>query len=248
MTSMSSVGHVLLAALTLAWSGWASCQNTIMVLRPVWQSLTATERASIQKRYVVDVREATGYGIVIDNQGVDVSSAGTTSGAALGSAIANATYVDRAFSPSNSYSAKTHLAASLLGAAIGSSLDRPAIQQYHFRYAIKMHDGEIVYRESVQSGPFRHPVGMCLELLTMAPAPQSLCNQTIADVRSTYLATQVGTEEAAVSPVSVPETARPQQGSAGPPQVGDKIDCKLGNLAPVSITPEKCTAIGGRPL
>jgi hypothetical protein len=218
------------------------------VLRPVWQSLSAAERASIQKRHVVDVRDAAAYGLVIDNQGVDVSTPGTTGGAVLGSAVANAAYVDRAFNPSNNYSAKTHLAATILGAVIGSSLDKPGVQQYHFRYALKLHDGEISYRESVQGSPFRHPAGMCLELLTLSPVPQVLCTQTVADVRKTYLVNPADAEAPAVTPVAALGTARvPQEPSVAPP-VGDKVDCKLGNLAPVSLTPEKCNAIGGKPL
>lgn len=223
-------------------------QDTVKVLRPVWQALSAAERASIQKRHVVDVREASAYGQVIDNQGVDVSTPGTTGGAVLGSAVANATYVDRAFNPSNNYSAKTHLAATILGAVIGSSLDRPAMQQYHFRYALRLHDGEIGYRESVQGGPFRHPVGMCLELLTLTPAPQVLCTQTVADVRKTYLMSTADVEVPTVTLVAPLETTRAPQEPAVVPPVGDKIDCKLGNLAPVSTTPEKCYSIGGKPL
>lgn len=238
----------LAAALTLVACGHVYGQDTVKVLRPVWESLSAAERASIQKRHVVDVRESSAFGLVIDNQGVDVSTPGTTGGAALGSAVANATYVDRAFSPSNNYSAKTHLAATILGAVIGSSLDKPGVQQYHFRYALKLHDGEISYRESVQGGPFRHPVGMCLELLTLSPVPQVLCTQTVADVRKTYLMSPADSAAPTVTPVAPLETARVPQEPAVAPPVGDKIDCKLGNLAPVSTTPDKCNAIGGKTL
>jgi len=236
------------AVLALVVCGCAHGQDTVKVLRPVWQSLSAAERASIQKRHVVDVRDADAYGLVIDNQGVDVSTPGTTGGAVLGSAVANAAYVDRAFNPSNNYSAKTHLAATILGAVIGSSLDKPGVQQYHFRYALKLRDGEITYRESVQGSPFRHPAGVCLELLTLSPVPQVLCTQTVADVRKTYLMNPAEAGAPTVTVVTPLETTRVSQESTVVPPGGNKIDCKLGNLAPVSTTPEKCTSIGGKPL
>lgn len=220
------------------------------ILRPVWAALGEAERASIQQRYVADLQDASGYGLVIDNQGVDVSTPGTTSGAQLGSAVANAAYIDRAFSPSHNYSAKTQLAVGLLGAIVGSALDRPAVRQYHFRYALKLRDGEIAYRDIVQGEPFRHPAGICLDLRSLTPAPQTLCTQTVADVRKTYLEglasgvlSSVAVQAPAISDAAVPPV--PQPVSAPP---ADRVDCKVGNLAPISTTPDKCNAIGGRPL
>jgi len=234
----------VLAVLLVVSCPYAFGQDTIKLLRPVWQSLGGAERASIQQRYVVDVRDPAAYGLVMDNQGVDISTAGTTGGAALGGALANAAYIDRALSPSNIYSAKTQLAAGILGAIIGSSLDKPAIQQYHFRYALKLQGGEITYRESVQGDPFRHPMGMCLELATLSPAPQTLCTQTTADVRKAYLV--LPSTEAI--PGTQQDTVPNSQEVTVAPAVSGRVDCKLGNLAPVSTTLEKCNSIGGKPL
>ena len=59
------------------------------------------------------------YGIVIDNQGVNESSAGTNGGALLGSALGNAAYIDRSFRPGNNYSAVTQLGVGIFGAILG---------------------------------------------------------------------------------------------------------------------------------
>lgn len=235
----------VIAAWIVIFSAHAQSQSTIKILSPVWQSLQADERTSIQERYVVDLRDSSAYAMVIDNQGVDTSTPGTSGGAVLGSAVANAAYIDRAFSGSNNYSAKTQLAMGLLGAVVGSTLDKPAVQQYHFRYALKQHDGEILYRDSVQGDPFRHPAGMCLELSTLTPASQALCNQTVADVRKAYLAAP--SLESPVATVAASPTQRVLQPVAASVSQ-EKIDCKLNNLAPISTTLEKCTAIGGLPL
>lgn len=127
------------------------------------------------------LNEATGkvspsdYGTVIDNQGIDQSSAGTTGGALVGTALGSAAYIDRAFRPGNNYSAVSQVGAGLLGALLGSQLDRRPVSQYHFRYALRRRDGEIVYRDSVQQDAFRHSVGMCLRIADLQPVSQTLC-------------------------------------------------------------------------
>lgn len=221
---------------------WA--QQTVKILQPAWNALSAEERATIQQQHVIDLRDPSAYALIIDNQGVNESTAGTNGGAILGGAVGSALYIDRAFKPGNNYSVGAQLAVGLLGAMAGSTLDQRAVQQYHFRYALKRHDGEIEYRDSVQGDPFRHPAGICLELATLSPAPQMLCIQTAADVRKTYLVvagmeTTLATRQNAVNLTQVPVAA---------PSVSGQVDCKLGNLAPVSTTPEKCTAIGGKPI
>lgn len=115
------------------------------------------------------------FGIVIDNQGINESSPGTNGGAFLGSAIGNAAYIDHSFRPGNNYSALTQLGAGIIGAILGSQLDSPAVSQYHFRYALRLHNGEIVYRDSVQQDAFRHPAGVCLRIADLRPVLQYLC-------------------------------------------------------------------------
>ena len=93
----------------------------------------------------------------------------------VGSALGSAAYIDRAFRPGNNYSAVAQLGAGLLGAIVGAQLDRRAVSQYRFRYALRRRDGEIVYGDSVQQDAFRHPVGMCLRITDLLPVSQTLC-------------------------------------------------------------------------
>lgn len=233
---------IVFSALLISMPAW--CQQTIKILQPAWSALSAEERATIQKNHVVDLRDPAGYALIIDNQGVNESTPGTNGGAILGGAVANAAYIDRAFKPGNNYSATSQLAVGLLGAVIGASLDKQAVQQYHFRYAVKRHDGEIEYRDSVQGDAFRHPAGMCLELANLSPAPQALCTQTIADIRKTYLAAA----SSQMVPAARQDAVLPTQSPTSPPAILGQVSCKLGNLAPVLTTIEKCNAIGGTPI
>lgn len=233
---------VVALSMLLALPVWA--QQTIKILQPAWRALTAEERTTIQQRHVVDLRDPAAYALIIDNQGVNESTAGTNVGAVLGGAVGGALYIDRALKPGNNYSAGAQLAVGLLGGLIGSTLDKPAVPQYHFRYTLKHHDGEIEYRDSVQGDAFRHSTGICLEIASMSPASQSLCTQTTADVRKTYLVVA----KTEVSPVMRQDVENSTRAPLASPPASSHVECKLGDLAPVSTTPEKCNAIGGKPL
>lgn len=220
----------------------ASAQDAIKVVRTAWAALSNSERSTIQQKHMVDVRDPAAYGFIIDNQGVNESSLGTNSGAALGAAIGNAAYIDRAFKPGNNYSAGAQLAVGLLGAVIGSATDRPALAQFHFRYALKYHNGEIGYHDSVQGDAFRHPLGICLEIARLTPAPQTMCSQTVDDLRRLYLAAappNAAKDGVATVPAAAMAPALSQ------PDPASRIECKLRNLAPFTTTIEKCESIGG---
>jgi hypothetical protein len=231
----------------LACSITGNSQELLKVSRLTWEGLSPVEKASIQQRHTVDIREAGTYGVIIDNQGVNESTPGTNGGAALGGSFAEAAYVDRAIR-NGSYSAKNQLAVGILGAVLGSSLDKPAIQQFHFRYAIKLATGDIIFRDSVQSEPFRLPAGLCIDVASVAPLSQELCSQTTASLRAKLLA------EVAIAPAQAavraqldmkPAEASPATNDVKARPMGN-IECKVTNLAPFSTTAEKCQAIGGK--
>lgn len=163
-----------------------AAQRGLKVASQAWQALTEAERQQIQSAYRVDVFEPESYGLIIDNQAADESTPGTNVGAGLGSAVANAAYIDHAIGSGN-YSAKTQLAAGILGAAIGSTMDSKPASQYHFRYTVKMGDGDIQYFDEYKSTPFRHSVGVCVSVPNIALIGQQVCNQTADSIRAKYL-------------------------------------------------------------
>ncbi len=219
----------------------AANAQPIVVSRQAWEGLFPEERSIIQGKHIVDVREGSSYGEVVDAQGVDESTPGTNGGAALGAAIGNAAYIDRALKPDNNYSAKTQLAAILLGAAIGSALDKPAQAQYRFRYAIRLPNGDIEYREITQTDPFRHPPGICLDLNSLEKAPQSLCVAGADGLRARFLK-DVSLKHPQVTPTA---TARTENNPDGIKKSDSLIQCKPANLAAITTTREKCLIING---
>lgn len=215
-------------------------QDLLRVSAVAWRSLTPEERAAVQRVRVVEIREAGTYGVIVDTQGVDESTPGTTGGAALGAAFAEASYIDRALQPGNSYSAKTQLGVTLLGALAGSALDSRPVPRFHLRYAVKLADGEIRMVDAMQADAFRLPTGMCVSLPDLAQIGQSACTHSADDLRRLY----VGTQDAA--PAASLLTPLPTESRVAPASLPlGRVSCRLGSLPPVQTTPEKCSSIGG---
>jgi len=235
--NLPSVKVLVCLLFALGSFGTAHAQ-TVNIARHVWNSLSANEQTLIQENRQIQIQESDSYGFIIDNQGVNESTPGTSGGAALGVAVGNAVYVDKAINSGN-YSAKTQLAAMLIGGMIGSSLDSKPNQQFHFRYALRLGNGEIKYFDQVQKDPFRHPSGICVSVSNFAPTEQQLCSQTLESVRSQYL-----TRPSTITGAQVSNLVAPSVSNA-PVKTQDRVNCKLATQAPVQTTREKCSLING---
>ena len=181
------------------------------------------------------------------------STPGTNGGAVLGGALANAAYVDNAFRGRN-YSAVNQLAAGIFGAVLGSTLDSKPNAQFHYRYAVKLGSGNIQYFDETKSDPFRHPVGVCVSVPNIALIDQQLCSQTTEFLRAAYLRPAIPPPStppptgltAAPSPMQADVYPTPKQAVSSEATASPSlINCKLGTLAPVRTSPEKCELIKG---
>ena len=242
---LSHSRSLLIGTLILLFSISATAQQLIKVSQSAWLELTSTERELIQKKYIIDLADQDAFGVIIDNQGVNESTSGTTLGANLGSSIANAAYIDNAIKGGN-YSAKNQLAIGIIGAIVGSTLDRRPNARYHYRYTIKQNNGNIKYIDEVTIDPFRHPVGICVSLPNIALINQQLCTQTAAILRSIYLDLPVIKVPVSqvVEPVTLNANVSPLM-AADTGALTPLINCKLGTLAPVRTSAEKCELIKG---
>jgi len=93
------------------------------------------------------------FGIVVDVQTQNESTYNTGAGASLGSAAAQAAYIDGTRSRSLqtwNYSAKKQLGAALLGAFLGAALDTPTQISHRVRYSVKTPDGTLHTVDKVQ--------------------------------------------------------------------------------------------------
>lgn len=176
---------------------------SLQLSRLVWDDLAAPERQLLEANYSIDYFAAAEFGTIVDVQGVDESTPGTHAGAAIGSAVASAAYIDRAIRGGHSYSVGVNLAVGILGAVLGSLADKPAVTQFQFRYTVKKGDGELDYIHQVQESAFRSSPGTCVLLPTLQAATQQLCEQTTASLRKRQLAKlQAAAATAAPAPVA----------------------------------------------
>lgn len=234
-----------IAILTLLFTNQVSAQQLIKISQSAWQTLTPSEREVIQKKHVVDVADQDSFGVIIDNQGVNESTGGTTGGANLGGAIANAAYIDNALKGGN-YSAKSQLAVGILGMMLGSTLDRKPNAQYHYRYAVRMGSGNIKYFDETKSDPFRHPAGICVSVPNIALVDQQLCTQTAATLRTTYLDLPAAEIRPVLAVVPITQDKPTESSLTGDATILPlQINCKLGTLAAVRTSVEKCQLIKG---
>lgn len=250
--SVGLKGPIPCTALLLLLSvGNVCAQSVFKVVEPVWGGLSQSEKDIIQKSYLVEVAPLNSFGTIIDNQGVNESTPGTNGGAVLGSAVANAAYIDTAIR-GRDYSAKTQLGAIILGGILGSALDSKGTSRFHQRYAVRLGDGNIQYFDQVGSDPFRHPVGVCVTVPNVSIASdQQLCSQSVAHLRARFLGqppmappTQAIAATTVVSPTNGTTPVAPTAPAAT--DSTDVVNCKLNSLAPVRTTAEKCNLINGR--
>lgn len=224
----------------------AVAQTTLKVSETAWRGLSANDREAIQQKYVIEAVAAESFGTILDNQGADRSTSGTNSGAVLGEAIANASYIDKALGSGN-YSAKNHLGVMLLGGLLGAALDSKPKSQYQFRYAIRLGTGNVIYQDTFSSEPFRHPVGVCVFLPSVSIAPeQHLCTQTVDSLRGAHIQNAQSTPTSSYPSAAVTSTARSISSDLGSnSELTDFVYCKFSTLAPVKTSPEKCKIING---
>lgn len=112
------------------------------------------------------VAEARAYstrrvGRIVDVQIVPHGTPGSNVGSALGSATAQAGYIDNTILGSGNYSATGQLGAGILGAIIGSAFDQPAESWYAVHYWINFGNGPREVPVSSYS-PTYAPKGTCV--------------------------------------------------------------------------------------
>jgi outer membrane lipoprotein SlyB len=231
----------VLLALTFSVCSLAKAQNALNLTEEVWGSLSLSDREKIQSDYIVHLIAPGSFGVIVDNQGVNESTPGTNAGSALGGAAANAAYVDHAIK-SGSYSAKTQLGATLVGAILGSTLDAPATSKFHFRYAVKKSDGEIAYLDVTQPTAFRHPIGLCVSVPDAIQIEQFICTQNVKLIREKYSLSSRGT--IINPPVKVPSSMSSTDGNSDI-YVEKQGKCIVRDLPSVITNEKKCKIIGG---
>jgi hypothetical protein len=209
------------------WSNWAIGPHPYLGIKLSEQPLVQSDS----------------IGVIIDAQGVDRSDPGTTGGQQLGAAFGSAAYVDNAFRGRSDYSAKIHLGVSLLGAVLGSTLDRPPSVRYQFRYSVKTLTNKIEYLDDYTTEPFRKSLGACVLIPSLAAVSQDLCSDNSDSFRRKIFLSRGNTLSPQIS--SATQTAPASAAKSEIDRREEIVKCKFGNNPPVTINREVCQSAKG---
>ena len=217
--------------LFLTYSGFAY-SNPLDVPEHIWNDLSSENQIQLSQKFDIRIHNKISYGTLVNSQVLDKSSRGTNAGASLGSAYAQSRYIDNAFSGNSiDYSATKQLGAGLLGAVVGSLIDKPSESKFITRYTVQLANNEIqTFDQTSSEVEFTSNAGLCVLTNPVRPANQSLCNMTKRELLLTDVTSLTKNEQNSLqinSPIS------------------NKVKCKIGNNAPTLINKNLCLSANG---
>ena len=146
----------------------------------IWQQLSSDEKNAAATNFSIEVVMTESLGRILDVQSVDRSTQASNAGSQLGSAYAQANYIDKSFDNGN-YSATGQLNSALLGAAVGSLLNSSGERKFKTRYTIKRGDGQMEYLIENSAEEFTHTKGLCVSFSPIRIVEDYVCTLTKTD-------------------------------------------------------------------
>lgn len=202
--------------------------NSLIVDDAIFGQLVEADRLKFKAMYPsMQIIPFGSVGITRSSQIIDRSVAESSAGSRVGSAVAQAAYIDRSIGR-YSYSALGQLSAGLLGGIIGSAYNTPAQNRFIINYGVELRDGTIRGVLKSSTDGIASPVGQCVYTTDMLIAPRYLCTDTI---------------------VGFIERAKRQNltaGSAGATEDQEKVSCKVDKIGVIQLDTQACQKLGGR--
>lgn len=167
---------------------------TLELPQRVLSRLDKRELIQLESENIVNTIADESYGSIIDVQGQDLSTPGSTMGSFLGAEYArrqfNDQYLQNQFNRIDQgksvqpYNSSASMRAQLLGAIAGSGSDTAATSRYRYRYSIRTGDSKIITRDVISQEPFRIARGTCVNLKDLEPVQQQICEWSLDNFRS----------------------------------------------------------------
>lgn len=199
----------------------------LIVTDVIFQQLTSGDQASLKLLYPsMQVIPQQALGKIVSFQVINRSTAGSSSGSQLGSALGQAAYIDRSI-PSRNYSAVSQIGAGLVGAIIGSSLNKSPEQRFLINYGVELMDGAVKGVTSASPDGIAAPVGQCVFVSDVKEAPTYLCSDTLVGF--------------------INRAGKQRVDGSGVKQSGLEtgIKCKVSSVATLTLSPEDCRRLNG---
>lgn len=201
--------------------------NDLIVDDSVFGQLTEGDRIKFKAMYpTMQVIPHDSVGIIRTHQVIDKSTLGSSAGAQLGSAVAQAAYIDRSFGNRN-YSALGQLSAGMLGALIGSTLNTSPQSRYLINYGVELRDGTMKGVLKLSSDGIAAPAGQCVFSGDIEEAPRYLCNDSIAAF--------IARAKRQAPAINVIEAGKPR----------DLVNCKIDGIGALRLSEADCRKSNG---
>ena len=202
----------------------------LIVTDRIFDQLAMDDQAQLKSLYPsMKMVPISSVGKILSFQVLDKSTAGNNFGSSIGSALGQATYVDKSIAR-GSYSATGQLGAALIGAAIGSSLNKAPEQRFLISYGIQTFDGAI--KAVVNSSPdgIAAPVGQCVHVPDVTEAEPYLCSDTLVGFLNR--AGRLKQDDRELSKT----------------EIGVRIRCKISSVATLMLSQSECSRLNGSPV
>jgi hypothetical protein len=200
----------------------------LLVNELVFLQLRAADRESVSARQPsMQVIPVQAVGRLISHQVIDRSKPASNAGSQLGGAVGQAAYVDQSFRQRN-YSAVGQLSAGLIGALVGSSLNRPAETKFLISYGIETMDGSVKAFITSSTNGVAAPNGQCVYAGDAMEAPNFLCADTLVGFLQRAKKFNSGGKASEIEEVS------------------DRISCKISTVGAISLSRDDCSKLGGK--
>jgi outer membrane lipoprotein SlyB len=201
--------------------------DSLVVDEGIFGQLVEEDQKKFRKQYpTMQVIPYDSVGIVRSHQIIDKSTTGSLAGSQLGSAVAQAAYIDRSFKRYN-YSALGQLGAGLLGGVLGASMNTAPESRYLINYSVEFRDGSIRGVIKSSRDGIAAPSGQCVFTNDIQEAPRYLCADTITAFIDR--ARRVG-------------SAADNNGSG---KLKEKVSCKIEVVGTITLDKDACQKTGG---
>lgn len=208
-----------------------STAEALPVNQKVWDQFSPTEKMDLLIRFPnLELIPIEAIGIIHSVQLVNRSSPGTDAGRTLGSALGQSLYIDRTLrGAGNRYSSTSQLGAAVAGATLGSTLDSSPSVRFIINYGVRTLDGQIREQQVVTSEQITRPVGQCVKLPEVRPAPAQLCS----DDKGAFLGRLSALAQTPAGSILSKEVT------------GISVNCKIGGVGVMTLERSACQQLHG---
>jgi hypothetical protein len=226
----------------LILSSSTGAESLLHIPKSVWDGLTIDEKKVISNNHFVSLVENNRYGRIISSHIENNSYINNNSMSNLGSVVGQASYIDDNW---DNYSAKEQVLAGVLGALVGSALDKKTDIKMTVTYTIEFLDGSVKDVRNNQKDSHIYGVGVCLDLNSMRSANSLYCNRNhINEILSKLDRNKDADTNQTPEQDKKSSTVHVQDGRQG--NTHDiTVNCKLGNGTPFTTTKSKCMKVKG---